>query len=152
MRVATREASIVDNRELPDICLQHLLAVMLLQKTVTFQSAHDETLMRNPKMMHERSKIRLIPDEALEARLPAREAIVEVTLKNGEYFSEHVNAVRGTAQNPMTTKEVVVKSRDLIEPILGQAACARLIDSILQLEAVRNIRDLGPLLQPHLVS
>lgn len=125
---------------------------MLLRKTVTFQSAYDATLMRDAEMMHEGSKIHLIPDKALEARLPAREAIVEVTLENGEHFTERVDAVRGSAQNPITTQEVVVKLRDLIEPILGQAECARLIDSVLHLETVGNIRDLGPLLQPRRLS
>ena len=41
VRVATNEAKIVNNREIPDICLQHLCAVMLLDKTVTFKSAHE---------------------------------------------------------------------------------------------------------------
>src|SRR5712691_9401426 len=42
VRVAADEATIVDNREIPDICLQHLMAVMLLDKTVSFRSAHDK--------------------------------------------------------------------------------------------------------------
>ena len=41
VRVGAHEASVVDNREIPDISLQHLLAVMLVDKTVTFKSAHD---------------------------------------------------------------------------------------------------------------
>ena len=39
--MATNEAKIVNNREIPDICLQHLCAVMLIDKTVTFKSAHE---------------------------------------------------------------------------------------------------------------
>jgi hypothetical protein len=35
MRVGAREAAVVYNREIPDICLQHLVAVMLVDKTVT---------------------------------------------------------------------------------------------------------------------
>ena len=30
-------ATVVDNRDIPDICLQHMVAVMLLDKTVSFQ-------------------------------------------------------------------------------------------------------------------
>jgi len=40
-------------------------------------------------------------------RLPAREATVDVVLTDGQRFSQHVSAVRGTAQNPMTRDEVV---------------------------------------------
>src|SRR5438046_3575888 len=48
VRVATNEATIVNNREIPDICLQHLCAVMLLDKTVNFKSAHEQARMPDP--------------------------------------------------------------------------------------------------------
>ena len=48
VRVATNEAKIVNNREIPDICLQHLIAVMLIDKTVSFKSAHDMARMKDP--------------------------------------------------------------------------------------------------------
>src|ERR1700681_3428148 len=41
VRLATDEAAIVNNREIPDICLQHVMAIALLDKTVTFASVHD---------------------------------------------------------------------------------------------------------------
>src|SRR5437867_4336295 len=34
--------SVVNNREMPDVCIQHILAVMLLDKTLSFRSAHDK--------------------------------------------------------------------------------------------------------------
>ena len=39
-RIPDKELEIVNNRDMPDICLQHLLAVMLIDGTVTFKSAH----------------------------------------------------------------------------------------------------------------
>ena len=41
VRVATSEAKTVNNREMPDISLQHMIAVMLLDKTASFAAAHD---------------------------------------------------------------------------------------------------------------
>ena len=49
--------------------------------------------------------------------------------------------------NPMTREEVVEKARDLMTPVLGAAVCAKLIETVLNLESVKNIRDLRPLLQ-----
>ena len=46
VRVAHLGANTTDNREMPDICMQHLCAVMLLDGTVTFKSSHDEARMR----------------------------------------------------------------------------------------------------------
>ncbi len=42
IRAATSELNLVDNRDMPDICMQHLVAVMLVDKTVSFRSAHDK--------------------------------------------------------------------------------------------------------------
>jgi len=147
VRVASDEASIVDNREIPDICLQHMMAVMLVDKTVSFRSAHDKPRMQDPAILLERAKIQLIHDEELQRKMPSREAVVEVTLAGGQRFTERVTAVRGTAENPMTREDVVAKSRDLITPILGAAACGKLIDKVFALEAVSNIGELRPLLQ-----
>jgi hypothetical protein len=62
-------------------------------------------------------------------------------------LKEHVTAVRGTPANPMTREEVVLKCRDLIAPVLGAAKSARLIERVLDLDHVKNVRELRPLLQ-----
>ena len=71
VRVATDEASIVDNREIPDICLQHMMAVMLLDKTVTFRSAHDKPRMQDPAILRERAKIHASTTTSSSAKCPA---------------------------------------------------------------------------------
>ena len=121
VRVATNEATIVDNREIPDICLQHLMAVMLVDKTASFKSAHDMARMKDPAILQQRAKVQLVDDEALEKLMPKRVAIVEVTLNDGMSYTERVDTVRGTAENPMTRDEVIAKARDLITPVLGAA-------------------------------
>jgi 2-methylcitrate dehydratase PrpD len=147
IRIATNEAAIVNNREIPDISLQHLAAIMLLDKTVSFKSAHDVPRMKDPAVLKQRAKIQLIPDEELERKMPRREAVVEIVLNNGTRLTERVDAVRGTFDNPMPREEVVSKARDLITPVLGAATFAKLNDSVFGLENVKNIRDLRPLLQ-----
>jgi len=146
VRMAVLEAKTVNNREMPDICLQHMMAVMLIDKTVSFQAAHDKPRMQDPAALRQRAKVQLVPDEELQRRLPRREAIVEVTLTDGTHLTERVEAVRGTAENPMTRDEVVAKCRDLIAPVLGEATCANLIQKLLGLENVKDIRQLRPLL------
>ena len=48
----------------------------------------------------------------------------ELTLKGGAKLTERVEAVRGSADNPMERNEVVAKARDLITPVLGAAKAA----------------------------
>ena len=146
-RLATDEAAVVDNRDIPDICLQHMMAVMLIDKTASFRAAHDKPRMQDPAVLRERMKIQLVPDAELEKLLPKRVAIVEVTLADGTHLSDRVEAVRGTVENPMIREEVVAKARDLMAPILGAAISTKLIDRVLALESAKDIRELRPLLQ-----
>ena len=147
VRVATSEAALVNNRDMPDICMQHMVAVMLVDKTASFAAAHDKPRMQDPRILKAREKIQLVPDAALEALLPKRIAVVEITFADGSRVSERVEAVRGTAENPMTREEVVAKCRDLLSPVLGASKSARLIDAVLGLESVKDVRTLRPLLQ-----
>jgi 2-methylcitrate dehydratase PrpD len=132
---------------MPDICLQHMVAVMLLDKTASFEAAHDKNRMRNPDVMRVRAKVQLIPDEELERLYPRRVTIVEVTLNDGTKLTERVDAVRGTPENPMTREEVVAKCRDLVAPRLGSQRSAKLIETVLTIESLRDVRELRPLLQ-----
>ena len=59
VRVAHQGANTVNNRDMPDICMQHMCAVMLLDGTVTFKSSHDEKRMRDRKVLALRSRIEL---------------------------------------------------------------------------------------------
>lgn len=147
VRVATSEAKTVNNREMPDICLQHMLAVMLLDKTVSFAAAHDKARMQDPEVLKQRAKVQLIPDEELERLYPKREAIIALTLHDGTHLTKRIEAVRGTAENPMTREEVIVKAHDLITPFAGGKSADALIDKILNIEKVKDIRELRPLLQ-----
>jgi 2-methylcitrate dehydratase PrpD len=146
VRAATSAAYTVNNRDMPDICLQHLVAVMLIDKTVSFRAAHDEARMKDPAVLRERAKVQLVPDEQLERLIPIRVAVVEVTLTDGSQLSERVEHVRGTPENPMTRDEVVAKARDLMTPVLGSEVCSNLIQGVLGLENVKDIRDLRPFL------
>ena len=147
VRIASDEANTVSNRDMPDICLQHMIAVMLLDKTATFRSAHDKARMKDPAVLKQRAKVEVVGDPRIDARRPRREAIVEVTLADGTQMSEWVRDVRGTAENPMPREEVVAKARDLIAPVLGSAPCAALIEKVLTLENVKDMREIRPVLQ-----
>ena len=147
VRIASDEANTVSNRDMPDICMQHMVAIMLLDKTVTFASAHDKARMQDPAVLRQRSKVEVVADPRIDARRPRREAIVDLMLADGTQLSEWVRDVRGTAENPMSQDEVVAKARDLITPVLGAANSSALIGKLLSLESLRDVSELRPLLQ-----
>jgi 2-methylcitrate dehydratase PrpD len=144
---ATSQAERVNNREMPDINVQYLVAVMLIDKTLTFHSAHDRARMQDPAVLGERAKVELVGDDELERLLPTRVGIVEIELIDGTHLTERVENARGTPDNPMTEEEIVAKARGLMTPVLGAAKVTKLIDRLLNIESVKNIRELRPLLQ-----
>ena len=148
VRLAPSVGKVVDNREMPDICLQHMIAVMLMDRTVSFHAAHDKPRMQDAGVLRQRAKVKLLPDEELAKLLPVRVTVVEVELKDGRRLSERVAAVRGTPRNPMTRAEVIDKARDLIAPVLGREISGRLIETIFSIEDISDIRSLRPMLQP----
>jgi 2-methylcitrate dehydratase PrpD len=147
VRLAPTVAAVVDNRDIPDICLQHMIAVMLLDKTASFKAAHDKPRMQDAAVLRQRAKVQLVHDEALARLLPVRVAVVELTLTDGTRLTERVEAVRGTPRNPMSRAEVIDKCRDLIAPVLGPETSTRLIETVFAIESMTDIRRLRPLLQ-----
>src|SRR5499425_832709 len=59
VRLAPSVAAVVDNRDIPDICLQHMVAVMLIDKTVSFHAAHDKPRMQDVAVLRQRAKVSL---------------------------------------------------------------------------------------------
>jgi 2-methylcitrate dehydratase PrpD len=147
VRVARQGANTVDNRAMPDICLQHMCAVMLLDGMVTFKSAHDQKRMRDRNVLALRRRIELRADDDLTRAMPSRQGIVEIRLHDGREFRHHTKAVRGTADNPMTRGEVNAKAYDLMAPVIGKKRARRLCDAVWSLEKLRDVCALRPLLR-----
>jgi 2-methylcitrate dehydratase PrpD len=147
VRVSQTGANTVDNRHMPDICMQHMVACMLLDGIVTFESSHDEARMRDPKVQALRKKVTLIGDPELQKVMPSRQGIVTIRLRDGRTLRHHTKAVRGTSDNPMTRAEVDEKCYHLFAPVLGKGRSRKLIDAVWSLETVKDVRTLRPLLR-----
>jgi len=135
-----------DNSGPSDINIQHALAMMLTDKTLTFRSIHDKARMQDPAIVRLRAKVRL----ATGVR-GARPPLLQITLADGTRLTQDTIApgVLGTQANPMSREQLVAKCRDLMTPVLN-AKTKPLIDQVLELEKLSDIRKLRPLLQrPH---
>lgn len=141
-------AATVNDREMPNINLQHMMAVFLMDGSITFAAAHDIERFSDPVTKSLREKVELKGDNALVTHESPRQGIVELHTKGGESYREHVVAVRGTRENPMTTKEVESKARDLLAPALGAKKADRLIKAVGDLESLGSVRELRELLRP----
>jgi 2-methylcitrate dehydratase PrpD len=133
VEIRSDEAFIVDNRDMPNICLQHLVALYLVDRKLTFDSVHDPKRMDDPRVRSIRNKINLIASEPL-MKSGGRQAIVNISLNNGQCLHKHVQHVRGTWGDPMPRSEINEKARDLLEPVIGANATEHLLASLWNLE------------------
>ncbi|MEX2451482.1 MAG: MmgE/PrpD family protein [Rhodospirillales bacterium] len=140
-------AHIVDNRNMPDICVQHMLAIMLIDGGVDFASAHDYPRMKNARVLALRKKMTVVPRAKLTKAVPPRQIVLEIATKDGRVLRHHTRAVRGTPANPMPRAEVEEKALDLTVPILGVPRANKLIDTIWHIERLKSVRPLRSLLQ-----
>jgi 2-methylcitrate dehydratase PrpD len=138
---------IVDNRTIPDICLQHLVAMMIVDGGATFASIHDAARMSDPKVLAVRKMVEAVPNQELVSAVPARQAIVRIETTDGRTLSHRTYEVRGTPGNPMNADEVSAKALDLMAPVLGAERTKELIATIFRLDSFGPVSGLRRLLQ-----
>ena len=66
VRLPTQGAYIVDNRDMPDICLQYILSVLLLDGRITFASSHDYERHHSAPVREIMRHIRAVADTTLD--------------------------------------------------------------------------------------
>jgi 2-methylcitrate dehydratase PrpD len=133
-----KPGSVVDDRGMPSIAVQHLVSLMLVDRTVTFASAHDDARVKDPRVARLAAMVRLDP---------AHPTTIGITLDDGSLVSEQIGFLLGTPANPMSREQVVAKCQPLMAPVLGEARSRALIAALLDLENRRDMRTLRPLLQ-----
>jgi 2-methylcitrate dehydratase PrpD len=90
VHLAPQNAQTVDNRPMPNVNLQHLMSLMLVDGTIGFASSHDVARMTDPRVAALRSRVALVPDPALTDTRPPRQAIVHVTMRDGRSVSTRI--------------------------------------------------------------
>ena len=135
----------VDDRNMPDVNVQYIVAAMLIDGTLKFGTAHSQERMKDPAVLELKKRIVLVEDTELTAQKRTREANLEAIKTDGTILKEH-GVTKGAIENPMTREEVATKARDLMTPVLGPNRTEHLIQKIWNLEEVKDMRELRPLL------
>ncbi len=141
VELPARSARTVDNAPMPDINVQHLMALLLVDGQLTFQSVHDHARMNDPAILAMRERIALMPSRELMEARPRRQAIVEIALRDGRRLSHRTVAVRGTADNPMTGAEVEAKALELMVAVLGEERARALVTACRSIEGSRDMTE-----------
>lgn len=148
VHLPSRSARTVDNAPAPNLNVQHLLAMLLIDGKLNFDSIHDAERMQDEAILALRRKIALVGSEELAQAKPRRQAVVAVQTRDGRALSKRAVAVRGTPDNPMTQAEIEAKAFDLIDSVLGARRAKAILKAIGALESVANVTTLRGLWQP----
>jgi 2-methylcitrate dehydratase PrpD len=141
-RMPDKELEIVNNRDMPDISVQHLLAVMLIDGTVTFASAHDFRRMRDPRVLALRKRIEAVGDPQLTDAQRRWRCVMEIALKDGRVLRHQTMAAKGSFENPLTPAEENEKALDLLVPVLGRRRSQALLAALWKFDELRDVRAL----------
>jgi 2-methylcitrate dehydratase PrpD len=141
-RLPDKELEIVNNRDMPDICVQHLLAVMLRDGTVTFKSAHDFKHMKDSRILALRKRIEAIGDPALTDIERRWRCVMEIRLKDGRTLRHQTMAAKGSYENPLAPEEENEKALDLIVPVLGKARAKALLEALWTFDEIKDVHAL----------
>jgi 2-methylcitrate dehydratase PrpD len=139
-------ARIVNNRAMPDVNVQHMMAVALIDGTVSFEASHSYERMADPQVRAVKDRVQLVADRALMDPAAPRSGLVEVTLRDGRTVSHFTRHAPGTKENPLDTEGVNAKARALMAPVLGAERTTRLIQRVNALEELKSVRELRPLI------
>lgn len=142
VRIPERELKVVNRQKMSDISLQYLLAVMLIDGTVTFAAAHSNRRMNDPKVKSMRERIDAVGDATLTDPLRRWRSVIEITLKDGRTLTGQTLAAKGTFENPLSRQEVEEKSLDLMVPVIGKQRSLKLMAALFDIERIKNVRDL----------
>ncbi len=136
-------ARIVNDRAMPDVNCQHIIAVALVKGAVSFEDSHSYEQMSDPTVCAAKERVELIGDPELMDRAAPRSGRVEVTLRDGRCVSHFTSHAPGTMENPMDTESVNAKARLLMEPVLGAERTEAVIQQVNALEELDDVRELS---------
>ncbi|HWI14365.1 MAG TPA: MmgE/PrpD family protein, partial [Burkholderiales bacterium] len=146
-RMPDKELEIVNNRDMPDISVQHLLALMLVDGEVTFKSAHDFGRMKDRRIVGLRKRIEAVGDATLTDAQRRWRCVMEVRLKDRLTLNHQTMAAKGSFENPLTRAEEEEKALDLLAPILGKGRSRALLDALWNIDKLTDVRKLRALYQ-----
>jgi 2-methylcitrate dehydratase PrpD len=146
VRLPEDGARIVNDRSMPDVNCQHIIAVALVDGGVSFEDSHSYERMADPKVRAAKERVQLIADRELMDPAAPRSGRVEVKLRDGRTVSHFTRHAPGTKENPLDTERVNEKARLLMAPVLGNERTEGIIRRVNALEELDDVRALRPFL------
>ncbi len=128
---------------------QYVVAITALEHEA-FIDQFTEEKINDPGVIEFSRKVEVIPSPELDKLGPElRHAVIaEIKTTDGRMFTERTDTAKGSERKPMSNDEVFRKYRILSGKVLSKRRVAVLQDAVLNIEKIKDIRELGQLLMP----
>jgi 2-methylcitrate dehydratase PrpD len=126
------------------VALPFVVGVAIVHKSVSIANFLPENLS-DSKVLEIANKVKF----KLDASLGSYSSRVEIKTKDGKSYHSKVDILRGSIQNPLSIDELIDKFKDCASysrRSLSASTVDRLINSILELEKVKNMSEITDLL------
>ncbi len=122
--------------------MSYVVSHALLYGSVRLDAFSDERLA-DPEIRALMRRVTLQEDPALTAKFPSqRAARAVITMNDGTRHEHFAPCRKGDPEAPLSDSEINAKFNELVAPVLGEAACNRLLAQLWQLDSLR-VRDLN---------
>lgn len=122
--------------------LAYVVAHGLKYGSVRLDAFSDERL-NDPDLKDLIDKTELYLDQEVDAGFPGmRAAKIKVKTKDGRVLSHFQKTRKGDPDQPLTDSELEGKYTELVGPVAGEAAAARLLEALWKLETLDSVHDL----------
>lgn len=130
------------------LSIQYCVAIALIRGKIALNDFSSEALT-DGAVRELIKKISLVEDDHLTDifnKKRNRPIVMEISLKDGAKFEDHVEDAPGCPANPMPESERFEKFENLASTVLDKGKIGRLRDFLLGLEKVDNIKEISKLL------
>lgn len=127
------------------VALPFAVSVAIIHKSVSIANFLPENL-NDARVLELAKKVKFV----LESERGSFSSQEEIKTKGGKVYKTNVNFLRGSIENPLSTEELIAKFKDCAryaKKPLSAEKMDRLINSILNLEKVKNMSEITGLLE-----
>jgi 2-methylcitrate dehydratase PrpD len=147
VRLPDTQARTINDRHMPDVNCQYMLAAAMLDGKIDFQNSHDFERMHDPQVLELKKRVELVADPELTKIFPAvRNAIVEITMADGGAFKMLVDRMPGAPYNPLSVQELEDKFLSLSVAVLGEQRSQTIVKTVEGLDNLADVTTLTNLL------
>lgn len=133
--------------------IPYVVAIGLIKKRSILLEDFFPEILSDSKIRSLAKKVEVRLDQSLDALYPEppagkgyRTSNMKIRLNNGKELETRVDFPKGDPMNPVTMEEVVYKFRKLSTPLLGEGRTNAVVETILDLEKLKDCRRLVNLL------